>query len=145
MLPQADAEMNLKLAQGGGAGEVGEAGEEKGEAGEECEEDEAGEADKVGTAGEAGEAGSGALARRGPGLGLAAVHGASIRSIRIPKEIDGVKAFHARMQQVDRGVTQFRKGIKKPLPPSRPAERPTPMVGSFATQVDAHGADVSTL
>ena len=90
-----------------------------------------------------GGAGSGASARRG--LGLAAVHGASIRSIRIPKEIDAVKAFHARMQQVDRGVTQFRKGIKKPLPPSRPAERPTPMVGSFATQVDAHGADVSTL
>ena len=128
--------MNLKLAQAGQAGEAGEMGE----AGEEGEEDEAG---KTGEAGEAGEAGSGASARRG--LGLAAVHGASIRSIRIPKEIDAVKAFHARMQQVDRGVTQFRKGIKKPLPPSRPAERPTPMVGSFATQVDAHGADVSTL
>ena len=130
MLPQADADMNLKLAQAGQAGEAGEMGE----AGEEGEEDEAGKT---------GEAGSGASARRG--LGLAAVHGASIRSIRIPKEIDAVKAFHARMQQVDRGVTQFRKGIKKPLPPSRPAERPAPMVGSFATQADAHGADASAL
>ena len=142
MLPQADAEMNLKLAQAGQAGEAGEMGE----AGEEGEEDEAGETSEAGKTGETGEmggAGSGASARRG--LGLAAVHGASIRSIRIPKKIDAVKTFHARMQQVDRGVTQFRKGIKKPLPPSRPAERPTPMVGSFATQVDAHGADVSTL
>ena len=73
------------------------------------------------------------------------MHGASIRSIRIPKEIDAVKAFHARLQQVDRGVTQFRKGIKKPLPPSQPAERPAPMVSSFATQADAHGADGSAL
>ena len=123
VLPQADAEMNLKLAQGGQADEEGE----EGEAGEEMDE------------GEAGEAGSGGEARRGPGL--TAVHGASIRSIRIPKEIDAVKAFHARMQQVDRGVMQFRKGIKKPLPPAQPAERPEPIVGSFATQADAHGAD----
>jgi len=126
VLPQADAEMNLKIAQGGQADEEGE----EGEAGEEIDE---------GEAGEAGEAGSGGEARRGPGL--TAVHGASIRSIRIPKEIDAVKAFHARMQQVDRGVMQFRKGIKKPLPPAQPAERPEPIVGSFATQADAHGAD----
>ena len=126
MLPQSDAEMNLKLAQGGQADEEGE----EGEAGEEIDE---------GEPGEAGEAGSGGEARRG--LGLTAVHGASIRSIRIPKEIDAVKAFHARMQQVDRGVMQFRKGIKKPLPPAQPAERPEPIVGSFATQADAHGAD----
>ena len=123
VLPQADAEMNLKLAQGGQADKEGE----EGEAGEEIDE------------GEAGEAGSGGEARRGPGL--TAVHGASIRSIRIPKEIDAVKAFYARMQQVDRGVMQFRKGIKKPLPPAQPAERPEPIVGSFATQADAHGAD----
>ena len=126
MLPQADAEMNLKLAQGGQADEEGE----EGEAGEEIDE---------GEPGEPGEAGSGGEARRG--LGLTAVHGASIRSIRIPKEIDAVKAFHARMQQVDRGVMQFRKGIKKPLPPAQPAERPEPIVGSFATQAGAHGAD----
>ena len=111
---QADAEMNLKLAQGGQADEEGD----EGEAGEEMDD---------------------GAARRGPGL--TAVHGASIRSIRIPKEIDAVKAFHARMQQVDRGVMQFRKGIKKPLPPAQPAERPEPIVGSFATQADAHGAD----
>lgn len=70
---------------------------------------------------------------------LLEVEGATIRSIRIPKEIDAVKAFHARLKQVDHGATQFSRRIKKPLPPRQPAERPAPLVGGFTTEADAHG------
>lgn len=73
--------------------------------------------------------------------------GASVRSIRIPAEIDAVSAFHARLKQADEAAQyklQYSRRIRKPLPPPAASERPAPLVGGFTTQADAHGADGAT-
>ena len=138
-LHEADASMNLRLrdastlrgcdgpAHGAASGDAGAAS-----------------ASAAGAAASSAEPPQGHLAQEEaqPDDGLS-VDGGTIRSIRIPREIDAVAAFHTRLKQVDKGMSLGARRIKKPLPTAPPptVERAAPLVSGFTTQADAYGGD----
>lgn len=85
----------------------------------------------------------GHLAQEAQLHGSLSVDGSAIRSIRIPREIDAVRAFHTRLKQVDKGLSTGARRIKKPLPTAPPptVERAAPLVSGFTRQADAYGGD----